>query len=275
MYFIKIAHEEKMKYGHLFSRIFLIDLFIVHSKFMQKLVWQNLKRKAIFCRPLVYFSQYKIGKNSKKYITMINYRLEKGKEIFDKIAQELPQKQFLAIKGWKSIKKTVGQQQKNILIEGPFKDMREVYSKTRLLLIPSMWGEPFPRVVLEAAASGIPIIASNDGGLKEAVGNAGIIIDNFSNKEDWVKEIKKMDNEKYYQKMSAKIVKKYADYDARKEAKKIFNEMNLVLEKRKKVFYKSKIIFQYFLSKIIWFFYDLVFKKIIRESLKKKQYRRG
>ena len=39
---------------------------------------------------------------------------------------------------------------------------------TRILLVPSLWGEAFGLVVVEAMLRGIPVLASNVGGLVEA-----------------------------------------------------------------------------------------------------------
>ncbi|WP_413774393.1 glycosyltransferase [Marinobacter sp. AN1] len=56
-------------------------------------------------------------------------------------------------------------------------DMRKVYSKTRILIVPSQWREAWGRVVSEAHMSGIPVLASNIGGLPESVGPGGQLLD--------------------------------------------------------------------------------------------------
>lgn len=50
------------------------------------------------------------------------------------------------------------------------KDMAAVYARTSVLLVPSFWSEGFGRSVVEAQLSGIPVLASNRGGLHEALG---------------------------------------------------------------------------------------------------------
>lgn len=49
-------------------------------------------------------------------------------------------------------------------------DMPSVYAAADALVVPSVWNEPFPLVALEALAAGLPVIASNIGGLPEQVG---------------------------------------------------------------------------------------------------------
>jgi glycosyltransferase involved in cell wall biosynthesis len=55
--------------------------------------------------------------------------------------------------------------------------------------VPSIWPEPFGRVVLEAQMNGIPVISSAKGGLPEAVGNGGEIIEDLYNINEWEKRI--------------------------------------------------------------------------------------
>ena len=48
-------------------------------------------------------------------------------------------------------------------------DMPAIYTLGDVLVIPSMWEEPFGVVALEGMAMKVPIIATNSGGLVEAV----------------------------------------------------------------------------------------------------------
>lgn len=59
----------------------------------------------------------------------------------------------------------------NVRAEFPgFVDRDELLKRVGALVIPSIWPEPFGRVVLEAFAAGTPVIASRTGGLPELVG---------------------------------------------------------------------------------------------------------
>lgn len=48
-------------------------------------------------------------------------------------------------------------------------DPRELFSRIHLLVVPSLWEDPLPRVIAEAQASGIPVAISKHGGMPEIV----------------------------------------------------------------------------------------------------------
>jgi glycosyltransferase involved in cell wall biosynthesis len=53
----------------------------------------------------------------------------------------------------------------------------DLWAKTKFLIVPSIWHEPFPLVALEAMAHGRPLVVSNLGALREIVGEAGFVAD--------------------------------------------------------------------------------------------------
>ena len=55
-------------------------------------------------------------------------------------------------------------------------DMQEFYRRIKIILVPSMVEEGFSRMILEAAANGIPAIANKVGGIPEALGDSGVLI---------------------------------------------------------------------------------------------------
>lgn len=55
------------------------------------------------------------------------------------------------------------------LFLGHTPDPFPLYGAADLVVVPSVWPEPFPLVVLEAMAAGIPVIASRIGGIPEAL----------------------------------------------------------------------------------------------------------
>lgn len=55
------------------------------------------------------------------------------------------------------------------------KDLVDCLNEHQYMLVPSVWEEPYGNVVLEGMACGCVPIASNGGGIPEAVGNAGFV----------------------------------------------------------------------------------------------------
>jgi glycosyltransferase involved in cell wall biosynthesis len=52
----------------------------------------------------------------------------------------------------------------------------DVLSRSRLLLMPSLWYEGFGLIAMEAMLRGLPVIASDSGGLQEAKRGTGFVI---------------------------------------------------------------------------------------------------
>ena len=121
-----------------------------------------------------------------RYVTFINPSFEKGVTLFYRIAEMMlshqPDVLFQVVESRRkleTIQKSTGVPfgaLANIRIAGPQRDMARVYSRTKVLLIPSLWHESGPRIALEAMSLGIPIVSSDHIGVKDAVDGAGTLI---------------------------------------------------------------------------------------------------
>ena len=87
-------------------------------------------------------------------------------------------------------------------------NMKSIYSRAKAVLIPSRLEEAWGRVASEAQFSGIPAVASNRGGLPEAVGPGGVLLDPDGPIEAWVDAVRKLwHDDGYYAKLSAAALK--------------------------------------------------------------------
>jgi len=108
-------------------------------------------------------------------VTQIN--LFKNGRLLWQVAKLLPETRFLAVQGGygaQGIPKVVPDNVE--VIEATDDPAGEVYARTRILLVPSLY-ESWGRVGLEAASSSIPVIASPTPGLQESLSYAGLFRD--------------------------------------------------------------------------------------------------
>lgn len=77
----------------------------------------------------------------------------------------------------------------NVELRASVPNLDAVFRETRLLLVPSLWEEAFGRVIIEANRFGIPVVASRAGGIPEAVGSGGLLVERDASPESWVNAI--------------------------------------------------------------------------------------
>lgn len=133
--------------------------------------------------------------------TLIGLSERKGVSLFYALAARCPERRFLGVKGGWGDQVVPDPLPANVTILENTGDMRSVYGRTRVLLLPSKH-ESFGRVAVEAGFSGIPTIANPGPGVEEALGCAGL----FARADDldaWVSLLDRLDDPGVYEHQSA------------------------------------------------------------------------
>jgi glycosyltransferase involved in cell wall biosynthesis len=145
---------------------------IVISDFVGKYLKQYGKLDPVIAHLPVYGAGPfpNLGNFTHGYLTMINPCIEKGLDIFLELASRFPQFQFAAVPTWGADDYVISllNARSNIRVIPPADSVDPIFEQTRVLLVPSVWHETFGYIVVEAMLRGIPVLASNIGGLPEA-----------------------------------------------------------------------------------------------------------
>jgi glycosyltransferase involved in cell wall biosynthesis len=112
-----------------------------------------------------------LGRFDNRYVSMVNPCAVKGISIFLALAKRFPHVEFAAVPTWGTTAADFAALRKlpNVSILPPFDDIDDLLRQTRVMLAPSLWAEARSRMILEAMSRGIPVMASDVGGLAEAM----------------------------------------------------------------------------------------------------------
>jgi len=172
--------------------------YVASSRYVAERVAERIGRPVPYVYPLVRLERYVAPSRRPRCITMVNPVKEKGIDIVLEVARRLPHRQFLLVETWP----LVGARREwletglrglhNVRFRRPTLDMRQVYRETALLLAPSQWNEAFGRVLLEAQANGIPVVASRIGGIPEALRSGAVLLPSNDDPGRWAEAVERI-----------------------------------------------------------------------------------
>ena len=157
---------------------------VVISQVMANYVKEHLGRDAVIVHPPLYGPEAAsdasplLGDFESGAVGMINPCAVKGISLFLAIADLMPGYRFAALPGWGTTRDDFGQlrSRPNIAVLPRVKHIEEFLQRLRILLMPSLWIEGFGLIAAEAMLRGVPVIASDSGGLREAKAGSRFLI---------------------------------------------------------------------------------------------------
>ena len=185
---------------------------IMESSFRKQIVpWPPSVKATAAIRPIMHRDKIVISEPFQgDSITLINANINKGLMQFIDIAKAMPDHKFLGVLPYYA-QVPIPPAPNNITWVPFDDDIRNILKRTRVLIMPSYY-ESFGRVAVEAMINGIPVLytkpfqqteypGGTTDGIQSWIGDAGVAC-NRDNIQEWVTELKKLDDSETYQSWS-------------------------------------------------------------------------
>jgi glycosyltransferase involved in cell wall biosynthesis len=183
--------------------------FIANSGFTARRLRERCGIEAPVVRPLIDPAHYRLAPAPGR-VLFVNTVARKGVAVARALAEARPDIPFDMVMSW-TLKEPARRELRdwarrhpNVTLHAPRRDMRPLYARARVLLVPSQWEESWGRVASEAQINGTPVLASNRGGLPESVGPGGLLLPHDAPVADWAAALGRLwDDKTLYAELSA------------------------------------------------------------------------
>lgn len=160
---VHLLHNDAQLQFHRVSPGIHASLVVPNSDWLSRAVqWQGERCTVI---PPVFCDDYTTERTGDA-VTLVNLTAAKGADAFFALAERMPDVQFLGVSGAYGAQLTPPPDLANVTVLGNQPDIRTVWERTRVLVMPSAY-ESWGRCAVEAAAAGIPTVAAPTPGLVE------------------------------------------------------------------------------------------------------------
>ena len=179
--------------------------FIANSEFTASRFYEKYNLPSKVIPPIIPPKNYQTSIHPEKVLFVCPNK-EKGIDIALQLATKNKDIPFVFLESWPLNKEQLTLLRKqlenldNVEFLRSQKDMKTVYAKTKVAIIPSQCEEAWGRIASECQVNGIPVIANSIGGLPESVGTGGILISHTEfNIDDWHQALRLLwDNEEAF-----------------------------------------------------------------------------
>jgi glycosyltransferase involved in cell wall biosynthesis len=193
--------------------------YIANSQFTARKFRETEGIVATVIHPLLDRQQYETSL-TRQNVTFINPHPHKGAALALDIAEMCSDIPFAFIECWtlddgmrRELTARISNLP-NVTLKPRTRKMNEIYRDARVVLVPSRWEEAFGRVAAEAQFSGIPVVASSRGGLPEAVGPGGVLIDPGAPATEWVAAIRRLWEDEEHWRFVSEAARRHANRPA-------------------------------------------------------------
>lgn len=222
---------------------------VANSSFVARFALERWGRAAAVVPPLIRIPPEAASRDpgDNGDITMFNPTRDKGGHVLRAVAERLSDRRFLVVEGWHNWKTSDGRWDlarlaqaargygaaeikvpeltefddlENVEVLPARPDVAAIYDQTRVLLVPSLWPEPYGRVIVEGMAHGIPVLHSGLGGMKEAADDAGIVVRPPASVAAWVEAILDLDDNERYADHVRRSLARASRYDLDREVER-------------------------------------------------------
>ena len=132
-------------------------------------------------------------------VCLINCNENKGALQFNEMVKRMKHVKFIGVKGGYANQNLLEPRPENLVYMENQKDVRVVFKKIGILVMPSK-KETWGRTAVEAMAAGVPVIHSEAAGLVESVGGAGILCQR-DDIDAWCEAIDRIIRDRAYREM--------------------------------------------------------------------------
>ena len=197
----------------------LLASFCANSNFTAS-VYENLFGvKAVVIPPLIDRTLFEADCIGADCVTFVNPHSDKGAVLATEIAARCPDITFEFVESWMLDPATRRwlfrrlSELPNVRFTPRQSDMRPIYGRTSILLAPSQCAEGWGRVASGAHVSGCPVVGSRLGGLIEAIGPGGMLIDPAAPAEVWCKALRTLWRDKQCYAALSDAARRYSKRD--------------------------------------------------------------
>jgi glycosyltransferase involved in cell wall biosynthesis len=136
----------------------------------------------------------------------------KGVDIALRIASAMKDEEFLFVGNAKERMANRIRHVRNVEYVPWVKDTSDVYSKAKLLMVPSVIPEGYGMVCIEAMSRGIPCVVSGVGALPETVGAGGDSVASHKDLAPWLDALRRYSDHGFLQEKSRAALTRYSSY---------------------------------------------------------------